>query len=200
MRDPNNIDAVCASMPDYIGFIFYPKSSRFVGKAPDETIFARVPKSTQKVGVFVNETAETVLATCLRYRLQGAQLHGHESPAYCLQIKRAGFTVIKAFSVAEDFNFTTISDYEGAVDFFLFDTKGKLPGGTGQKFDWSVLHQYELNTPFFLSGGIRLHDSTDIKALNLRQLYAADINSGFEIEPALKDANQVATFIQQIRN
>lgn len=199
MRDPKNIDAVCASTPDYIGFIFYQKSKRYVGATPDKSIFQRVPGFTQKVGVFVNEDPEQVIAICRNYELQVAQLHGSESPAYCQQIQAAGLTVFKAFSVNDDFNFDQLNDYNAVVDYFLFDTKGKLPGGTGEKFNWSVLRQYNLSTPFFLSGGIRLEDCEDIKALDLLQLYAADINSGFETEPALKDADKVTAFIRQIR-
>jgi len=200
MRDPKNIDAVCASNPDYVGFIFYPKSSRFIGEDPDTTIFSRVPDTTQKVGVFVNETPETVIAICRKYNLQVAQLHGKESPEYCQQIKQAGLTVFKAFSVNDDFDFHQLQEYANIVDYFLFDTKGKLPGGTGEKFNWQVLQQYQLDKPFFLSGGIRQKDAADIKALNFRTLFAADINSGFEIEQGLKDAAQVAAFIHQIRN
>jgi phosphoribosylanthranilate isomerase len=200
MRDPKNIDAVCVSKPDYIGFIFYPKSKRFVGEDPDGTIFTRVPDTIQKVGVFVNEKAGTVISTCQKYDLQVAQLHGDEPPAYCRQIKQAGLTVFKAFAVNDGFNFNQLSDYEGSVDFFLFDTKGKLPGGTGEKFNWNVLQQYKLNTAFFLSGGIRPEDCADIKALGFPKLVATDINSGFETEPALKDVEKTAAFIHQIRN
>lgn len=200
MRDPENIDAVCTASPDYIGFIFYPKSKRFVGEDLNADIFNQVPDPIQKVGVFVNEKAEKVIEICRKYKLQVAQLHGKESVEYCEEIQNSGLTVFKAFSVDNDFDFDQLKPYEAVVDFFLFDTKGKLPGGTGEKFNWQVLNQYKLNTHFFLSGGIGPNDDKDIKNLKMPKLYAVDINSGFEKQPALKDAEKVAGFIQQIRN
>ena len=110
-----------------------------------------MPDTTQKVGVFVNETMDTVVAICKKHNLQVAQLHGKESPEYCLQVKQAGLTVFKAFSVDDDFDFHQLEKYAKVVDYFLFDTKGKLPGGTGEKFNWQVLQQYQLDNPFFLS-------------------------------------------------
>lgn len=199
MRDPKNIDAVCSASPDYIGFIFYPKSKRYVGDNPDESIFSRVPATTIKVGVFVNEDAPKVIEICQKYKLQVAQLHGHESVDYCREIKNAGLTVFKAFSVFDDFDFGQLNAYKEVVDFFLFDTKGKLPGGTGEKFNWGILDQYKLDTPFFLSGGIRPEDCEDLNNLIFEHLFAVDINSGFESEPAVKETDKVSSFILQIR-
>ena len=127
------------------------------------------------------------------------QLHGHETPEYCKQIKDSGITVFKAFSVDESFDFAILQAYSGFCDYFLFDTKGQLPGGTGQKFNWQLLENYKGDIPFFLSGGI---DSNDLEAvLNFRhpQLFGIDINSGFEISPALKDVEKVKSFISGIR-
>jgi len=200
MRDPGNIDAVCAARPDYLGFIFYPKSKRYVGDLPDEDIFSRVPNEIEKVGVFVNESPAGVVATCNRYKLQVAQLHGSETPEDCLTVKKAGLRVFKALAIDDAFDFGKLDVYVGSVDFFLFDTKGKLPGGTGEKFNWQVLENYQLPVPFFLSGGIGPDDYAALSKPIHEQLYAVDINSGFELEPALKDAGQVAAFINQIRN
>lgn len=199
MRDPENIDAVCSASPDYIGFIFYPKSKRYVGDNPNESIFSRVPEPTIKVGVFVNEDARKVIEICQKYKLQVAQLHARESVNYCREIKNAGLTVFKAFSVDDDFDFSQLANYEEVVDFFLFDTKGKLPGGTGEKFNWRILGKYKLNTPFFLSGGIRPEDCEDLENLVFKHLFAVDINSGFESEPAVKQTDKVSNFIHQIR-
>lgn len=200
MRAPENIDAVCASEPDYLGFIFYPKSKRYVGETPDPEIFRRVAKSIKKVGVFVNEDVQTVIAICSKYGLEVAQLHGSESPADCQAIRESGLTAFKAFSVGDDFNFDQLNAYLPVVDYFLFDTKGQLPGGTGEKFNWEILANYQLEKPFFLSGGIDPNDCEDLMKLNFSQLFALDINSGFETEPALKDAAKVAAFIQTIKN
>ncbi len=200
MRAPENIDAVCASMPDYLGFIFYSKSKRYVGEEPDESIFNRVPSSIKKVGVFVNEEQDKVISLCRRFKLEVAQLHGNEPPEYCREIRDAGLTVFKAFSLDDNFDFSRLVDYTSSTDYFLFDTKGKLPGGTGEKFNWEILNRYTGTLPFLLSGGIGPDDAEAIKKISHPQLVALDINSGFELEPALKDAQKVATFIQKIRN
>lgn len=200
MRNPENIDAVCAAMPDFIGFIFYPKSKRFVGENPDETIFKRVPSTIKKAGVFVNEEKEQLLSVCKKYRLEVAQLHGAEPPEYCRWIRDHGLMVLKAFPLDDDFDFSQLDDYIPAVDYFLFDTKGKLPGGTGEKFNWKILNRYRGPVPFFLSGGIGPDDAGDILKMDHPQLVALDINSGFELRPGLKDAAKTASFIQKIRN
>ncbi len=200
MRDPGNIDAICASDPDYIGFIFYPKSKRFVGNTPDAAIFSRVPDSVRKVGVFVNEKPETVMEICHKYKLEVAQLHGSETATDCMAIKKSGLKVFKAFSVGNDFNFDQLNPFQGNVDYFLFDTKGKLPGGTGEKFNWQILKNYRLDTPFFLSGGIKPNDCPDLLSLDFNRLFAVDINSGFETEPGFKEVVKVAEFIEKMRN
>ena len=199
MRDPENIRELLQASPDYLGYIFYPKSKRFVGEDPKPEIFSGIPKSTQKVGVFVNEDLEKVQAICSRFQLEVAQLHGNESPEYCHALKENGLHVFKAFSVDEQFNFRQLENYIEVVDYFLFDTKGKLPGGTGLKFNWNLLQNYQLSVPFFLSGGIGPNDVDALAEFKHNQLFALDINSGFEINPAEKDIEKVNEFISQIR-
>lgn len=200
MRQPDNIRGVLAAEPDFIGYIFYPKSKRYVGENPTMEIFDLVPESTQKVAVFVNETVEQVQRICKQFTITFAQLHGNESPEYCRQIKHAGIRVIKAFAVDQNFNFKSLNAYQAEVDYFLFDTKGKLPGGTGLKFDWSVLENYQLSVPFLLSGGIGPDDEAALNAFAHEQLVGLDINSGFELEPALKDEQKVKAFVEAIRS
>jgi len=200
MRISENIDHVCAAGPDYLGFIFYSRSARFVGEHPDPAVFSRVPPHIRKVGVFVNEEKGSLLDLCRRYDLFAAQLHGNEGPEYCRDIKENGFTVIKAVALDEMFDFSSIEKYGPVVDYFLFDTRGKLPGGNGQKFSWPVLKRYKMNIPFFLSGGIGPADTEALKGLDHPQFFALDINSGFEIEPAVKDALNVAGFIHKMKN
>jgi phosphoribosylanthranilate isomerase len=199
MRDPENISGVAAALPDYLGFIFYPKSSRFVGFESSPEVLAEVPDSVMKVGVFVDETPENVLKICKSLKLDIAQLHGHESPEYCRQVKNNEITVFKAFSVDEHFDFDILKGYSGVCDYFLFDTKGRLPGGTGQKFNWKLLDNYHLDVPFFLSGGIALDDIDAISQFDHPQLFGIDINSGFEVSPALKDVEKVKQFMNEIR-
>jgi phosphoribosylanthranilate isomerase len=199
MRDPENVSGVVAVLPDFIGFIFYPKSKRFVGFEPSAKLLAAVPDSVKKVGVFVDETPEKVMETVQIWNLDVVQLHGNESSEFCQQIQDLGITVFKAFSVDEQFDFEKLNAYSGVCDSFLFDTKGQLPGGTGQKFNWQLLKNYKGNVPFFLSGGIGPDDVEAVRNFQHPQLFGIDINSGFEIEPALKDAGKVHAFIKKVR-
>ncbi|MBC8004478.1 MAG: phosphoribosylanthranilate isomerase [Verrucomicrobia bacterium] len=200
MRDPGNIADIAATGPDFLGFIFYSKSSRFVGTEPllDGNII--VPPSIKKVGVFVDEMPEKVIEICQKYQLEVAQLHGNESSRYCRQIQDAGLTVFKAFAIGEFFNFKQLEDYTECCSFFLFDTKGKLPGGTGHKFDWQLLENYQMDVPFFLSGGIKPEDLNSIQQIKDPRLYGVDINSGFEILPAFKNVSEVQQFIAGIKS
>ena len=200
MRIPENIDNICLSVPDYLGFIFYDRSKRYIGRHPDPAIFNRVPTPIQKVGVFVNEEKNELIRLCRQYGLAAAQLHGNESTDYCRDIRANGIIVIKAFAVSETFDFKIVKPYEQSVDYFLFDTAGKLPGGNGNKFKWNILEDYKGNIPFFLSGGIRPEDAKALKGLDYPSLFALDINSGFEIGPGLKDALAVTDFIRKIKN
>lgn len=198
MRDPKNIAGIAAAGPDFMGFIFYSKSSRYVG--PMFELDSIVPSSIKKAGVFVNEMPDRVIETCKKVHLDIAQLHGNESPEYCRQIQQAGLTVFKAFAIGESFEFKALEDYSESCHFFLFDTKGQTPGGTGNKFNWQLLNNYQWEVPFFLSGGLRPEDWIMIKQFQHPMLYGVDINSGFEISPALKDVSKVQQFIARIKS
>jgi phosphoribosylanthranilate isomerase len=199
MRDPENISGVVAALPDFLGFIFYPKSKRFVSFEPSPEILAAVSDSVQKVGVFVDEAPAKVLEICQLWNLDVVQLHSHETTEYCRQIQNSGITVFKAFSVDEQFDFAMLEAYSEACDYFLFDTKGQLPGGTGQKFNWQLLDKYKGDVPFFLSGGIGPADLQAVLNFQHPKFYGIDINSGFEISPALKDVGKIREFIIEIR-
>jgi phosphoribosylanthranilate isomerase len=199
MRDPENVSGVVAARPDFIGFIFYPKSKRFVGFEPSPEILAHVPDSVKKAGVFVDETPEKVLEIYRNWKLDVVQLHGHETPEYCKQIQHSGITVFKAFSVDESFDFATLEAYSEGCDYFLFDTKGQLPGGTGQKFNWQLLKNYKGLVPFFLSGGIGPDDLEAIQNFEHPRWHGIDINSGFEISPGIKNEEKVNQFINEIK-
>ena len=199
MREPANISGIVAAHPDFLGFIFYPKSKRFVGFEPLPEVLAVVPDSVIKVGVFVDETPERVLFVSASWDLEAIQLHGNELPEFCGQMQQSGLIVIKVFSIDESFDFKGLEAYRENCNFFLFDTKSQLPGGSGKKFNWQLLNNYQLDIPFFLSGGIVTDDLNVIRELNHPQLYGIDINSGFEISPALKDITKVEKFISQVR-
>lgn len=200
MRDPENSSGVAVALPDFMGFIFYPKSKRFVGFEPVPEILKVIPDSVKMVGVFVDETMDQVFEISQRWNMDVVQLHGNESPEYCQKIQDSGVTVMKAFSVDEQFDFEKLKSYSGMCDYFLFDTKGKLPGGTGQKFNWALLEKYKGEVPFFISGGIEPDDLEDIRNFTHPQCFGIDINSGFEISPALKDVEKVKKFIIEIRS
>lgn len=196
MKYPENIVEVGALLPDYMGFIFWEKSTRFF-----DGIMPNLPKSIKKVGVFVNESREEIIKKIEKYDLQAIQLHGQESIEFCLNLKdeiKNGIEIIKVFSVKNDFDFTILKDFENVADYFLFDTKGKLPGGNGVSFDWKVLENYPSQKPFFLSGGIGIEELEAVKEILKTNLpiYAIDINSKFEIEPGLKNKQILKEFLQ----
>lgn len=198
MRDSPNIEQVAALQPDYLGFIFYPKSPRYAASV-NKTILTALPSTIKKVGVFVNESVEQMRQTALDYGLEALQLHGGETPLQCLQLREEGFILLKAFSIAEESDFEILEDYDGCCDYFLFDTKTPQHGGSGQKFDWNLLDCYHGSTPFFLSGGIDLDDAEVIKNIKHLQFVGVDVNSRFELEPALKDVEKVKAFLSKLK-
>ena len=195
MRDERNIRAVEQLDIDWMGFIYYPLSSRYVGEQ-----LSYLPEKVTRVGVFVNEQPEIVRKRTEQNRLQILQLHGEESPAYCLELKRQGYRVIKAFGIETDqpFPTETVLRYEGCCDYFLFDTKTPMHGGSGQKFNWEVLAGYHGETPFLISGGLTPVDAGPLKAFSHPQLVGIDLNSGFETSPAIKDTTLLQPFIEQL--
>lgn len=212
MKYQDNIEQVAALQPDYLGFIFHEKSMRYLG----ENQIPNLPDTIKKTGVFVDAELQEVIIKINLYQLQAVQLHGAESPEYCEDLKRfchfenktnlkqipayAGITeIIKAFSIDKDFDFDSLKPYEAVCDYFLFDTKGKLPGGNGTTFDWTILKNYTLTKPFFLSGGIGLNEADSLLAFlgrpESKYCYAIDVNSKFEIEPGLKNIEILKKFI-----
>lgn len=191
MRDKDNIRDVSQLHPDYMGFIFYDKSPRYVG---DEFMIPEdFPPEIKRVGVFVNATTEQILRQAAKYHLDIIQLHGGEDVVQCEELKRHGLGVIKVFSVDDNVNFSETEKYNHAVDYFLFDTRGRYFGGNARTFDWSVLEKYDQTVPFFLSGGITPENVDGIKTLSGLNLQAIDINSGVELRPAYKDVKKIET-------
>lgn len=198
MKYPDNILEVGSLLPDYMGFIFWEKSARyFDGALPN------LPQSIKKTGVFVNASQEDIVSKVSQYDLQAVQLHGHESVAFCQELKNTlakCIEIIKVFSVDSEFDFNELKPFETVCDYFLFDTKGKLPGGNGTTFDWKVLEKYPSQKPFFLSGGIGLDEIDLVNEIVKTDLpiYAIDVNSKFEIEAGLKDKEKLYRFKQKI--
>ena len=197
MRDTDNISELIKLKPDYIGFIFYGKSKRFVTNFPE----IEIPSEIKKVGVFVNEAIDTIIEIAEENKLEAIQLHGNESPQYCEELKTLlikKVEIFKAFSVDDDFDFSKTEAYQKVCDYLLFDTKGKNYGGNGVKFNWRVLDSYKGITPFLLSGGISKIDVSEIKKISHEAFVGIDINSGFEIEPALKNIDDIKEFKQNL--
>ncbi len=199
MTDRENIDEIVKTSPDYLGFIFYQGSKRYVGKHPDMSIFRSISASVMKTGVFVNEEPDIVNKITEDYALDLVQLHGHESEDYCNLLYNRGLKIIKAFEVNDDFDFSTLEKYSEACTYFLFDTKTGSGGGSGTKFNWGKLEEYQIDKPFFLSGGICCDDAESIRQIKSRYLYGVDINSCFEISPGIKDKELVRKFIGEIK-
>ena len=195
MKHTANREAVEKLPVDWLGFIFYPQSKRFVGENPEAGIFN---SDKEKVGVFVNENAFEIMSLAKNLGFEWVQLHGSENPQTCRMLKMQGLKIIKAFSVDENFDFETTVAYEKAATLFLFDTKTPLHGGSGKKFDWTVLEKYTGHIPFLLSGGIGPDDAEEILKINHPKLTGIDVNSGFEDQPGVKNIEKLKEFITKI--
>jgi len=200
MRQQGNIEELVALKPNFIGFIFYEKSPRFVGEELSEEYVKTIPKNIKKVGVFVNANPGYILDMVKKYDLQYAQLHGNEMPDICRSLRQKGVNIIKAFSIDEKFNFAMLNNYKSFCDLFLFDTKGIMPGGNGVPFDWKLLKKYDNEKPFFISGGIGLDNIEEIIALSKTlPVYGIDVNSVFETEPGVKDISKLKELFGLVR-
>lgn len=201
MKNPNNIEELSSLSINYMGFIFYPKSPRYIAGLKPE-ILNILSNSTKRVGVFVNEKVASLFKTIEKYGLDAVQLHGNETPQYCEDLIETfpEITIIKALSISDIKDIEKTDEYEEVCDYFLFDTKTSQYGGSGQKFNWEILNSYKGNKPFFLSGGISMEDIEEIKNIQHSNLYGLDLNSKFESEPGLKDLYLVKKFIKKIKN
>lgn len=195
MRDAENINSLAELSPDFMGFIFYPKSPRYVGKIE----IPKLSENIKKVGVFVKESIANVLEIARNHDLSGVQLHSDESPEYCEEIKKLGLIVIKAFAVDSGFDFEELKAFEDHVDYFLFDTKGDGYGGHGATFDWDILKGYTLNTPFFVAGGVSNDNIGKLLELTHPMFRGVDVNSRYEISPGLKDIDALKQLFLTIR-
>ena len=197
MKYQDNIEDVSHLQPDYLGFIFYEKSPRYFNGVVTHQF-----KNTKNIGVFVNVSLAYLKDKIKTHNLQVVQLHGIESPEYCKNIQKLGVEIIKVFSIKDCFNFDQLKPYESVCDYYLFDTKGRLPGGNGYTFDWSLLKSYPSTKPYFLSGGIGLDELENIKQFQKssasKYCHAIDVNSKFETQPGLKCIKDLKTFINEL--
>ena len=198
MREPDNVKQVAQLGVDMMGFIFYPKSPRYASQ-----VVARsdADRNVCRVGVFVNDSVSTMLDKIHSFSLNAVQMHGNESRQLCEQLReaRGDMKIIKAISVSTAGDIQKYKEYVGAVDYFLFDTKCKTVGGSGQQFDWQILDEYDGDVPFLLSGGIGPEDAFRIRTFHHSQCVGIDLNSRFEIEPGVKDVEKLNKFLNEIK-
>tara|TARA_Y100001958_G_scaffold6043_1_gene3727 strand:- start:8 stop:631 length:624 start_codon:yes stop_codon:yes gene_type:complete len=198
LKFESNILGLSKLEPDYMGFVFWEKSKRLViGSTPNLS-----QTKIKKTGVFVNADFEKIKDKVRVHKLEAIQLHGLESPEFCEKIKNLGVEIIKAFSIDENFNFNVLEKYELCSDYFLFDTKGKSPGGNGISFDWEILRNYKYEKKFFLSGGISIESINAIKKIKKLSLplFCVDINSRFELNPGEKNIELIKSFKNSLEN
>jgi phosphoribosylanthranilate isomerase len=198
MRDVENIKALAELEPDYIGFIFYDKSPRFVANELDVDLLNSLPREIKKVGVFVNATTDFIVQNVKKYQLHYVQLHGNEMPEFCRNLKFKGINIIKAFRIDNSFIFSQLNNYKPHVDYFLFDAKGDGYGGNGISFDWDILKKYDNEKPYFLAGGVSLENIEEFENITPKP-YVMDVNSKFEISPAMKDIEKLEELLDRIR-
>ena len=198
LKFESNILGLSKLEPDYMGFIFWEKSKRLVIDSTPNLSQTKI----KKTGVFVNADFEKIKDKVRVHKLEAIQLHGLESPEFCEKIKNLGVEIIKAFSIDENFNFNILEKYELCSDYFLFDTKGKSPGGNGISFDWEILRNYKYEKKFFLSGGISIESINTIKKIkNLSlPLFCVDVNSRFELNPGEKNIELIKSFKNSLEN
>lgn len=203
MNDVHNLRSLLQIPIDYVGFIFYEKSTRFcsLDRRQVKAIWKESETNAQKVGVFVDAPLEYVIKTSQDYDLDLVQLHGKESLFYCEALQEEGIKIIKAFSLDDTFCFSNTEAYKYYVDYFLFDTKGLNPGGNGTKFNWDILSNNIFSIPYFLSGGINKNDDVRIRNMNMntKALFAVDINSRFEVSPGMKNLEEISTFVYKVK-
>ena len=198
LKFESNILGLSKLEPDYMGFIFWEKSKRLVIDSTPNLSQTKI----KKTGVFVNADFEKIKDKVRVHKLEAIQLHGLESPEFCEKIKNLGVEIIKAFSIDENFNFNVLEKYELCSDYFLFDTKGKSPGGNGISFDWEILRNYKYEKKFFLSGGISIESINAIKKIKKLSLplFCVDINSRFELNPGEKNIELIKSFKNRLEN
>lgn len=199
LKFTENIVEIALLQPDFLGFIFYEKSSRFIGEDLSIDTLQKLPASIQKTGVFVNPSYEYLMQNVEKYQLDYVQLHGSEAPELLEQLKLSSVKIIKALSISNTFDFSVLKAYETHCDYFLFDTETELYGGSGKAFDWDILKNYQLSIPFFLSGGLGLENLTSFKQFCHDKLAGYDFNSKLEISAGLKDLQKTKELIKRIR-
>ena len=199
---PHQVSALDDLGVTFAGFIFYPKSPRYMAQKISPEKMRQIKGKIIKVGVFVNPTYEELMKTVEDHRLDMVQLHGDESPKFCDKIADY-ISVIKAFRLSDNDSIMHMTQlYSEVCDFFMFDTLGVGYGGTGKKFDWTLLQQSLPLKPYFLSGGIEPGDEKKLEEFigtpAGEKLFAIDLNTKFEIGQGVKDVNSIKKFAENL--
>lgn len=194
MKYADNIKALDLLKPDMTGFIFYPKSPRFVEDLPDY-----MPSSSLRIGVFVNSNTDYILHKVNEFGLNMVQLHGNESPEICRTLINEGIDIIKTFTLNTSNADIITESYDGLCKYYLFDTPCTTHGGSGKTFDWNLTQSYHGKTPFLLSGGIKPESMERILTFRHPSFAGIDLNSGFETSPGIKDTDALSDFMKQLR-
>ena len=208
ITDINQAIALEAMGVDFIGFIFYPSSKRYVFNKLNAVDLKNFNSPhTRKVGVFVNEPVESIVQMVINTGLDMIQLHGDEEPEYYIQLRKKlleasleQVDLIKVFRVGD--KMPQLDPFNDIADFYLFDTDSKLYGGTGAHFNWELLKGNTIGKAYFLSGGIGPNDLGGIEVMKQtkagKDLFALDINSQFEIAPGIKNIEKIKSFIDAL--
>lgn len=200
----NQIEELNSLEIDFLGFIFYEKSPRYVLNFLNFEEIKSI-KSTSKVGVFVNETVEKIIEISENAGLNFIQLHGNENANFIIELKEKLIPKIEIIKVIRIGNQTkeelqkTMNQIPKTINYFLFDTDSKAFGGTGKTFSWQFLNEIKIPKPYFLSGGISSENIENIKNLN-KKPFALDINSKFEIAPGNKDLEKIKKFVSSSKS
>lgn len=195
----DNIQEIIKLEVDFIGFVFYNKSIRYVEECENIEYLSSIVSDIHKVGVFVNASYNEITTIVNRFSLTAVQLHADENPSLCAQLREKDIFIIKAFSVNDNFDFSICDKYSHCCDMFVFDTKTIKYGGSGCKFNWQILSKYKANIPFMLSGGISIVDVDIIKSFKHEKFIGVDLNSKFETAPAEKNILLLQKFISEIK-
>ena len=198
MRDVENIRQIDEiGGVEWMGFIFYPRSPRYVSTVPNY-----LPQHCKRVGVFVNSPIEEIAKRVDEFGLDIVQLHGNESPEYIVNLRNAigeNVQIIKMIQIETEDDIRHTEQYEGLANYFLFETRCKGYGGSGKQFDWDILRLYNGNVPFLITGGIGAEDADKVKTFCHPKFIGIDLNSRFELSPAIKDSTLIDKFIKQIK-
>lgn len=199
LTEPESLTAAIKAGADFLGFVFYPASPRYIAPEAAAYLTHYVPKTVRSVGLFVDPEDAALKTTLAQVRLDVIQLHGQESPGRIAEIKQGfGLPVIKAISIASHADLEKIPGYDVVADWLMFDAAGEdLPGGTGKRFDWSLLSGVQTARPWFLAGGLTPENVG--QAMTTLHPDAVDVSSGVESARGIKDPAKIRAFLKAVK-